>query len=166
VQDAVAESLSGFGFDDQIGLAGFTNRLGGKLEPGIVSPVGPIKGAKETLVAKLRGLAPLAQTPLYEAVGQGVDALADAYRSDAINAVVVLSGGPNDTTRPGSLDALQAKLQAQPAGKKVRVFAIAYGNQADTDSLKAIASASGGEFFDATDPKTLKDVLRDVAGSF
>ena len=166
VEDAVAASLGGFGFDDQVGLAGFTNTLYGRLEPGTVAPVAPIKGTKETLVAMLRGLVPVAQTPLYEAVGQAVDTLGEAYRSDAINAVVVVSGGPNDTTRPGTLEELQAKLQSQPAGKRVKVFAIAYGSQADTDALKAIASASGGAYFDATDPKTLNAVLRDAMGNF
>jgi Ca-activated chloride channel family protein len=165
-KDAVEGALGLFGFDDQVGVAGFSNRDGGALEPGVVQPLTSVKTSRERIAAKVRELQPVAFTPLYEATGLAVDTVAGGYRSDALNSVILLSDGTNDTSRPGTLDGAVAKIASlQAAGKKIRVFTLAYGSQADTESLQKIAAASGGQYFDATDPTRIRDVLRDLAGA-
>lgn len=165
-KDAVVGALGLFGYDDQVGIEGFSNRDGGGLEPGLVQPLASVKAQRESIAAKVRGLTPIAYTPLYEAVGLAVDTVATGYRSDALNSVILLSDGTNDTARPGTLEDTVAKLSRQSAtGKRIKVFTLAYGSQADTEALRKIAAASGGQYFDATDPTRIRDVLKDLAGS-
>lgn len=165
-KDAVEGALALFGYDDQVGIEGFSNRDGGGLEPGVVQPLASVKAQRESIAAKVRGLTPVAYTPLYEAVGLAVDTVATGYRSDALNSVILLSDGTNDTARPGTLEDTVAKLSQQTAaGKRIKVFTLAYGSQADTETLQKIAAASGGQYFDATDPTRIRDVLKDLAGS-
>ncbi|WP_077490922.1 vWA domain-containing protein [Sinomonas mesophila] len=165
-KDAVEGSLGLFGYEDQVGVAGFSNWDGGPLVPGVVQPLASVKSMRERITAKIRGLEPMYYTPLYEAVGLAVDTVSEGYRPDALNAVILLSDGTNDTTRKGTLEEAIARLeQGQAAGRKVKVFTLAYGDQADTDALRRIAAASGGQFFDATDPSRIKDVFKDLASS-
>jgi Ca-activated chloride channel family protein len=165
-KDVVEGSLGLFGYEDQVGVAGFSNYRGGPLQPGVVQPLANVKSMRERIAAKVQGLEPLYYTPLYEAVGLAVDTVSEGYRPDALNAVILLSDGTNDTTRPGSLEETVARLgQDQAGGRKVKVFTLAYGDQADTEALRRIAAASGGQFFDATDPNRIRDVLKDLVSS-
>lgn len=165
-KDAVEGSLGLFGYEDQVGVAGFSHWEGGPLVPGVVQPLVSVKSMRERITGKVRALEPVYYTPLYEAVGLAVDTMSDGYRRDALNAVILLSDGTNDTTRGGTLEETLARLgQDQAAGRKVKVFTLAYGGQADTEALRRIAAASGGQYFDATDPARIKDVLKDLASS-
>ena len=54
--------------------------------------------------------------------------------------------------------------QASEGG--VRVFTIAYGEDADLDSLKRISEASRAAAYDATDPQTIDAVFTNVLSNF
>jgi Ca-activated chloride channel family protein len=79
---------------------------------------------------------------------------------------VLLSDGKNDTPHAGTLAALTEQLQHQHHTTPVLVFTLAYGADADTVSLRAIAKASGAHFYDASDPNRLEAVLGDLVTSF
>jgi len=86
-----------------------------------------------------------------------------------INAIVLLSDG-QDTDSVTSLDSLVAQLgkDAKEGGDEslVRVFAIAYGADADKTALKRIAEATGGQMFDASDPQRIDLVFASVINNF
>lgn len=63
-KDAVHKALDHFVGEDEIGLADFSHVSDGPLQPGIVSPVAPLKTNKEDLLAKLNGLQAVDATPL------------------------------------------------------------------------------------------------------
>jgi Ca-activated chloride channel family protein len=165
-KDAVTKAMEHFTGDDQVGLAAFSHLEGGELSPGLVSPVAPLKTNKADLLAKLNALEPMAYTPLFEAVGKFAAQQADAYDSSSINTIVLLSDGKNDTPHAGTLAALTEQLQHQHHTTPVLVFTLAYGADADTVSLRAIAKASGAHFYDASDPNRLEAVLGDLVTSF
>jgi Ca-activated chloride channel family protein len=154
---AVADALKYFNGTDRIGLAAFSNRPGGGLTPGQVSPVQPLSAGRQHFLAALRALRPVSETPLYDAVGHFVTQLADNYRSQDINAVVLLSDGHNNTGRAGSKAQLLQTLQRVP----ILVFTLGYGHQSDTRTLAAISSATGAHYYDATDPNKVNQVLAD-----
>jgi Ca-activated chloride channel family protein len=79
---------------------------------------------------------------------------------------VLLSDGKNDSSHPGDLKSLTEQLSHQHHTTPVLVFTLAYGADADTESLRAIAKASGAHFYDATDPSRLEAVLGDLVTSF
>ena len=50
--------------------------------------------------------------------------------------------------------------------KPVRVFPIAYGEDADTATLRRIAEASNGALYDASNPATINEVFTAVVSNF
>jgi Ca-activated chloride channel family protein len=162
----VVDSLPYFVGDDQVGLAAFSNCGRGPITPGLLTPVAPLRSnrhAFETAVARLK---PVSWTPLYAAVGQFATLQAHNWQPDRINAVVLLSDGRNDTKMPGSLSRLEAQLERLHEKTPVLVFTLAYGKDADTDTLEEIAKATGAHYSDATDPATVNEVLGDLVTSF
>jgi Ca-activated chloride channel family protein len=85
-----------------------------------------------------------------------------------INAIVLLSDG-SDTDSSISLDSLLVKLNQKTEGSNsspVRIFTIAYGDGADRDVLNRISQSTGGQMFDASDPKRIQDVIQSVMNNF
>ena len=52
-------------------------------------------------------------------------------------------------------------LTGLPRDAAVKVFTLAYGSSADVDTLQQIASATGAQFYDATDPTEVTAILGD-----
>ncbi|MEE2523944.1 substrate-binding domain-containing protein [Pseudarthrobacter sp. J75] len=165
-KDAVTKALEHFTGDDQVGLAAFSQRGEGPLEPGLVSPVAPFAGNKADILAKLNALQPIAATPLFEAVGTFAAQQAAEYKADSINTIILLSDGRNESSHPADLASVTTLLGSQHHTTPVLVFTLAYGSEADTSTLRAIAKASGAHFYDATDPGRLEAVLGDLVTSF
>lgn len=107
-------------------------------------------------------------TALYDATAQGwrtVDALRDEGR---INAVVVLSDGA-DTASEEYVEVaeLTAELRARSESgeRPIRVFTIAYSEDATADVLESIADATGGRAFSG-DPATIEEVYLQISSYF
>ena len=86
---------------------------------------------------------------------------------------MLLSDGKNDDGNPDDdQDQLQDLLNALRSGNEgqashpVRVFPIAYGADADSATLKAIADASSSAVYSAKDAKTISQVLNAVISNF
>jgi Ca-activated chloride channel homolog len=165
-KDAVARALEHFVGDDEIGLAAFSHEGDGPLQPGIVTPVAPLKSNKEDLISKLNGLQAVEATPLFEAVSRFASDQAKEYKESFINSIVLLSDGKNDTRHPGDLGGLSEQLSHQNHSTPVLVFTLAYGPGADVATLREIARSSGAHYYDATDPSRLEEVLGELVTSF
>jgi Ca-activated chloride channel homolog len=165
-QHAVADSLAYFTGDDDVGLAAFSNYANGPVTPGLLTPVAPLKKNRHVFETALARLKPVSQTPLFAAVGQFVVQQVHTWKADRINAVVLLSDGRNDSQMAGSLSQLKAQLEPLHHTTPVLVFTLAYGKDADTPTLQAIAKATGAHYYDATDPATVDAVLGDLVTSF
>lgn len=163
---AVVKALDHFVGEDEIGLAAFSHEGDGPLQPGIVTPVAPLKSNKEDLISKLNGLQAVEATPLFEAVSRFASDQAKEYKDNFINTIVLLSDGKNDTRHPGDLGGLSEQLGHQNHSTPVLVFTLAYGPGADVPTLQQIARASGGHYYDATDPGMLEEVLGELLTSF
>ena len=96
----------------------------------------------------------------------------DAYDASAINAVVLLTDGVNDDgDQNDDADQLDQLIRTLRGGegvnaKSVRVFPIAYGQDADTATLRRIAEASNGALYSASNPATINDVFTAVVSNF
>jgi Ca-activated chloride channel family protein len=165
-KEAVLKALDHFTGEDEIGLAAFSHVGDGPLQPGVVSPVAPLKTNKEDFLAKLNGLQAVDATPLFEAVSRFSGDQAKEYKDTFINTIVLLSDGKNDTTHPGDLNGLSQQLSHQNHSTPVLVFTLAYGPDADVPTLLEIARASGAHYYDATDPNRLTEVLGELVTSF
>jgi Ca-activated chloride channel family protein len=170
--EGAVSTLNNFRSTDEIGVWAFTTEIESDLGKNIV-PVydfGPLAGNKEQVGGSIEDLAFSTRqgTPLYDAIGTGYDYMNDRAESGRINAMIVLSDG-QDTDSKTSLDSLLIKLNQKGEGSNdnpVRIFTIAYGDGADKDILQKISTATGGQMFDATDPKKIQDVFQSVVNNF
>ena len=162
---------------DEIGVWAFTTGISSEIDGAQVPGIGVVRefstlgGDKEGLKTSVEDLAnsQRAGTPMYDAISAAYDYMQQHAEAGRINAIVVLSDG-EDTDSTTRIDTLIQKINAdQKEGgndKPVRIFAIAYSGNADIDSLQRLASASGGQVFDATDPKKIQDTFQSVMNNF
>jgi Ca-activated chloride channel homolog len=173
-RDAAIAALDQFKDADAVGLRIFTTDLdpSGATSVDLV-PVAPMdEGQRTRLKEQIESLIPQNGTPLYQATQDAADTVRDAYDASAINAVVLLTDGVNDDgDQNDDADQLDQLIRTLRGGegvnaKTVRVFPIAYGQDADTATLRRIAEASNGALYSASNPATINDVFTAVVSNF
>lgn len=166
---AASEALSQLNPEDEVGLSIFTTNLPGNGNYQTLVPIGPARTTAPAIKVSLANLAPLNATPLYAAVRKSATDMAASADKDRINAVVVLTDGRNEAT-DNDLDRLLTDLTvltgSESSRSTVRVFTIAYGPDADLETLQRISAATGAKAYDARKPGTIKDVFTSVISNF
>ncbi|RPH58918.1 MAG: VWA domain-containing protein, partial [Chloroflexi bacterium] len=83
-----------------------------------------------------------------------------------IRAVVVLSDG-DDTASSNTLDQvmLQINASAGEGGNAIKIFSIAFGDNADKTILQKIADPTGGKEYDSS-PENIQKIYDDIATFF
>jgi Ca-activated chloride channel homolog len=162
-KEAAVDSLSLFAPDDDVGLWVFTTDMAGAADYQELIPIGPLGPNLDQFRREIRGLVPLNGTPLYTAVHDSVETMRSQLDPDRINGVVVLTDGRNEDPRNQDLDGLLRYLDSE---LNVRVFPIAYGEDADLGTLTRIAQASRAAVYDASDPTTISKVFVSVISNF
>ncbi len=162
-KEAAIDSLSLFAPEDDVGLWVFTTDMANGADYQELIPIGPLGPNIDRFRSEIRGLFPQNGTPLYSAVHDSVDALRAQLDPDRINGVVVLTDGRNEDPRNQDLDGLLRYLDSE---LNVRVFPIAYGEDADLQTLTRIAQASRAAVYDASDPATISKVFVSVISNF
>ncbi len=174
-KEAAINALDDFSEDDEVGLRIFSTGLGpdGTDEYLDLVPVGRIGDIREQLVTRIRDQFPTNGTPLYAATGTAYQAMLDEYDPARINAIVLLSDGMNDDGQLGDdqqeLEALLSSLRSGSEGqasRPVRVFPIAYGDEADLATLRRIAEGTNAAVYNASDPRTIDKVFTAVVSNF
>lgn len=165
-KQAVLTSLEDFKDEDDVGLWVFSTELDGSrdyLE--LVSP-GPMSQVRGEIESRVSTLIADGGTGLYDTTRAAVDAIRSSFDQSRINAVVLLTDGMCDDDPPGcDLGDLLAFLD-QSEQEVVRVFAVAYGSDADVEALQAIADATRARLYRATDPSTIGQVFEQVVSNF
>jgi Ca-activated chloride channel homolog len=171
VKKAAVSALGQFKPDDDVGLWIFSTGIG-RAEPTDyleLVPIGPIGSQREGMAAKINDLVPTQGTPLYTVTKAADDQLVQTFDAQRINAVLLLTDGKNEDERNNDLDGLLRSLRARNEGQvanPVRVFPIAYGQDADLPTLKRIAEATNATVYDAADPKSINKVFLAVVSNF
>lgn len=105
-------------------------------------------------------------TALYDTTLAAYRRMQEAWQPDRLNVVILLTDGKNEDPSGLSKSALLEKLkQAADPKKPVTIATIAYGQDADVDTLKQISEATGGRSFVAADPKDLSRVFLTMLAS-
>lgn len=171
--EGAQSTLGHFRSSDEIGVWAFTTGIQSEAGPGIaiVRDVIALGSDRESLDTSLDDLryADRQGTPLYDSIAIAYDEMVARAQPGRINAIVVLSDG-EDTDSSISLDSLIAKISKSTreggSSAPVRIFPIAYGEGADTSALQRIAEATGGQWFDASDPAKIDLVFASVINNF
>jgi Ca-activated chloride channel family protein len=165
-RSAAIDSLGEFGAQDKVGLWMFSSKLSGDQDWQGLQPIAAMDpGHRGALKRSLSTLTAAGGTGLYNTTAAAYDAIRAGREQNSINAVVVLTDGKNE--RPGGLglDALLKKLSDRQ-GEPVRVFTIAYGQDADQNVLRQIAEATDGAEYDSSNPNGIQEVLTEVVSNF
>ncbi|HVM55001.1 MAG TPA: substrate-binding domain-containing protein [Acidimicrobiales bacterium] len=170
-KQAAIEALDQFKDEDEVGLRIFSTGLAGTEPSDYVDlvPFGPIGEQRELLASRIRSLVPTQGTPLYTAVRDSYRSMQDDYAADRINAIVLLSDGQNEDPRNSDLQGLLTELGSANEGqasRPVRLFAIAYGDGADTITLGQLAEATNAALYNASDPASIRRVFTSVISNF
>lgn len=126
----------------------------------------PVNTGRATAKEKIAALWPQSGTALYDAIDEAYAAHMESKAKDAekISAVVVLTDGA-DTDSSMSLDELLRKIRFDNERQTIRVFTIAYGDDAKKDVLQQIADATQAKFY-VGNQQNIRQVLRDIATFF
>lgn len=165
-KQAVLASLDEFKPEDEVGLWIFSTELDGALDYLELLPPTPLSEGRAQIESFVAGLIPMNGTGLYDTTRAAVQAVRDAYDTTKINAVLLLTDGMCDDYDPGC--ELKPLLDFLSSSERdvVRVFAVAYGTDADVTTLQAITDASQARLYKATDPLTIERVFQQVVSNF
>lgn len=131
-----------------------------------LTPLTSIGGKRQQVLDSVSGVFEQNSTSLYDAVLSGYEKLQTEGDPNHIRAIVVLSDGA-DTASTATLDEVIQKIQLSEGegGNAIKVFTIAFGEDADADILKSIAEPSGGKQYDSS-PETIQKIYDEIATFF
>jgi len=162
-QAAAVNGLSQLSDADQVGLWTFPSQGQVYWQQMALEPLGP---QREQMIARIQQLIPAGGTPLYAATRKASEAVRAGAGDDTINAVVVMTDGKNEYPDDNDVDGLIRQLGDQALEGGVRVFTIAYGEDADLDTVKRISEGSRAAAYDASEPQTIDAVFTNVLSNF
>ena len=166
-KDAAIGALDQFAPDDEVGLWVFSTDLGESGDPFVeLVPIGAAKDTVPMMQKDIQRLIADGGTALYATLRKAQSRMLTDLPPDKINAIVLLSDGRNEYPADTDLDGLVRQLNGESVDTTVRVFTIGYGGAADTEALLAIAEASRGKYYEATDPASIEKVMTSVLSNF
>jgi Ca-activated chloride channel homolog len=145
---------------DGLGLTVFNDSIN------VLSPVMPLGPNRQKIRDQINAITACCNTRLYDTIDQQVKALAALSHDRHIKVVVVLTDGQDDAstlTRDQLINDIAAR--GLNAGDGIKVFAIAYGSNADVTDLQAIAGATGGQEYAGT-PQNIQQVYLQISSFF
>jgi Ca-activated chloride channel family protein len=118
-----------------------------------LSPSGRIGETREALRNAVRGLYAEGNTALYQAVLDAMDRIADLKAEDEatgearIYGIVLLSDGMNEGSHVPSWNDVLSRLPSGTEASGVKIYAVAYGADADQNVLTTLANRTNGKLF-------------------
>jgi Ca-activated chloride channel family protein len=132
-----------------------------------LQPLSPAGAVGETLSQQLSGIWPEGNTALYDAVCQAKDA-AEAARTEDVFAeeerlygIILLSDGEDTNSQRTQDEMLTNCVPRRESADVVKLYTVAYGEDADQSLLERIANRTNGKTYTA-DASTIHEVLQEI----
>ncbi len=160
----VKEALGTFvtqieGADERVGLIEFWGDVD------ILVPLDRLGNNRSALLAAIDGLEAGGDTALLDGVSLAHKQLRQLNDEERINAIVVMTDGQENASLISSGD-LQDRLErGNEAGAPVVIFAIAYGYDADFNTLEQMAEPTGGQVREGT-VETIRELYKILSTYF
>jgi Ca-activated chloride channel family protein len=123
------------------------------------APVEELATNRDTLNEMIASLSAGGDTALLDAINLGYDRLQQRQDQERINAIVVMTDGKENNSLIRLRDLTAKVLSRNQSGVPVVVFCVAYGSDADMETLEAIASAAGGQARRGS-PETIQELYK------
>jgi Ca-activated chloride channel family protein len=145
--------------DDRVGFTVFSDQAN------VLTPIDQLGPKRQQVLDSIGGVLADGNTLLFDTIAEQHKAL-QSLPSKNIKALVVLTDG-KDTASQMNLDQLihQVSLTGENAGAGVKIYTIAYGDDADPDGLTKIANAAGGKEYAGT-PQNIQSVYTQISQFF
>jgi Ca-activated chloride channel family protein len=136
-----------------------------------VVPLGPIAQNRERLRSAVRDLRATGNTALYDATLFGAERLYNLKQTDRINVVLVMSDGIENSSRRvrsgGDPRPLITSLEelSRRSGVPVLVFTVAYGGDADINTLRQVSESTRGAAYEGN-PETIRRLYQLLSAFF
>ncbi len=151
--------------DDEVFVLGFGGFSGNGVQ--LLDPGGRAGEVGESLTRTLNGLFADGNTPLFDAICQATALVGDLQAEDQaqgdprLYGIVLLSDG-EDTSSQLRESQMFSCLPSGESVTGVKIFTIAYGEDADSDLLLRIANRTNGQFF-AGDPGQIERIYNAIS---
>lgn len=158
-RESTVEFLQRLDSNDQVGVMVFSDFVTTFNEPTRAGDV------VEELSERVSGLVADGSTNLYGAVCEAVqqmEALKDSSTENRLFGIVLLSDGEDTVEQVTENQMFATCLPANPEADGIKIFPIAFGEDADTDVLARIASVTAGQMFKA-DPASISNVYLSIS---
>ncbi len=131
-----------------------------------LTPLTPIGEKRQQVLDSVSGIFEQNSTSLYDAVLKAYQDMQTEGDPNHIRAIVVLSDGA-DTVSTATLEEVVRQIQTAQGegGNAIKIFTIAFGEDADADILKSIADPSGGKQYNSL-PETIQKIYDEIATFF
>ena len=131
-----------------------------------LTPLTPIGEKRQQVLDSVSGIFEQNDTSLYDATLRAYQDLQTEGDPKHIRAIVVLSNG-QDTASTASIQQVIDQIQGTESegGNAIKVFTIAFGDDADKTILESIANPSGGKQYDSS-PENIQKIYDDIATFF
>ena len=151
VQDGLKLFLDELADDDTVGILTFNDQIE-TLTP--LSPLGPKRAQVEREIDFLQADY---KTVLHDVTLEALEELSAAYDPERINAVVLMTDGIDTASRSSEYKLLRELEKAANSEQVVRIFTIAYGDDADQDLLQKIANITQARMVEGT-PENIRRI--------
>jgi Ca-activated chloride channel family protein len=131
-----------------------------------LTPLSPVGEKRQDTIRRVSGIIEEGGTRLYDGTLNAYEQIEQQADPQHIRAVIVLSDGM-DTDSGTSLDQLLIRIGAtgEESGRSIKIFTIAFGEDADEDVLRRIAEATGGRMFKG-DPQSIREIYEEIETFF
>ena len=131
-----------------------------------LTPLSPLGEKRADVKRRVSGIIEGGNTSLYDATQQAYRDLLANGNPDHIRAIVVLGDG-EDTSSNTNLFTLLEEIgsHTEEGGNAIKVFTIAFGDDADLDILQQISAPTGGKSYEAS-PTSIRDIYAEIATFF
>ncbi|WP_017622568.1 substrate-binding and VWA domain-containing protein [Nocardiopsis chromatogenes] len=166
---AADQGLSLFNDRTELGLWEFSTTLDGDQDHRELLPVEELAGEgtetathRQDVAAELAGLEPVpdGNTGLYDTYLAAYREMAASYKSDKVNAILMLTDGNNDDPDGVSLKELASTIEEESnPHHPIPVFTIAFGPGIDLEPMRKVAELTGGEAYKTENPAEIGDIF-------
>ncbi len=143
----------------QVGFVQFANRVI------TVEPLAPLQTNKSVLLTDIDTMEATGKTALLDGVDVALGRLQRQTDTDRINAMVVMTDGKENNSQTSLRTLLAHIRKGEKDGHKVIIFAVAFGDDADFDTLRQITDATGGQVREGN-TKTIEELYQILSTYF
>ena len=131
-----------------------------------LTPLSALGAKRQQVLNSVSGIFEGGNTVLYDAALDAYNGLKTSGDPKHIRAIIILTDG-EDTASTASLDDVVAKIKADQGegGNSIKLFTIAFGDDADKKVLQQLAEPTGGKQYDSS-PETIQKIYDDIATFF